>query len=339
LKRNYILVTGGTGYIGSHLVLQLLEKNENVVIYDNLSNSNFKVLEILRKLSGKNFEFVKGDINNRNSLQSLFAKFNFETVFHLAGLKSVSESSKYPLKYFETNVAGTLNLINFMIASKTNQLIFSSSATVYGESEKSVFDENSQLQPKSVYGQSKLMSEKIIEAVALANSEFKYSILRYFNPVGAHASGYIGEDPTDTPNNLFPYVTQVAIGKLPALNVWGNDYPTSDGTGMRDYIHIEDLASGHISALSYLRTRNSSSTVNLGTGKSKSVLEVIKSFEKVSGKSIPFNICGRRDGDVAESLANPSLAKKLFGWEALKTLEQMCADAWRWQNTNPNGFN
>lgn len=334
-----ILVTGGTGYIGSHTVVQLLSNNYEVVILDNLSNSKIEVLNRIEQIVGIRPTFVQGDILDSETLKKIFSDHNVDSVIHFAGLKAVGESATEPVKYFKNNVSGSLVLIEEMIKAGVNKLIFSSSATVYGDPGYPKCDENTPLSPQSNYGQTKQIVEEIITAVAKSNPDFKYAILRYFNPVGAHKSGLIGEDPNGVPNNLVPFISQVASGKLAKLQVWGNDYPTSDGTGQRDYIHVEDLAAGHLAALAGLDSKNKSFTVNLGTGTSNSVLEVIETFEKVSGKKIPYEFADRRPGDVAECFADASLANELLGWSTKYDLAAMCADAWNWQSRNPNGYN
>jgi len=332
-----ILVTGGAGYIGSHTVLQLIQNGFEVTILDNLSNSKIEVLDRIQKISGVRPEFIHGNILDSNLLQETFRNSDYDSVIHFAGLKSVGESESEPLKYYQNNVAGSLVLIEEMQKAKVHKLIFSSSATVYGDPGYAKCDESTALNPMSVYGKTKKVVEDIIRATGNANTEFKFGILRYFNPVGAHESGLIGEDPNGVPNNLVPFVSQVAVGKLEKLTVWGNDYETDDGTGRRDYIHVTDLAVGHIAALTALESQNSF-TVNLGTGNSHSVLEVIDAFTKASGKEIPFKIGPRRTGDVAENFADPTLAKELLGWSAKFDLAKMCEDAWRWQMNNPNGY-
>ncbi len=334
-----ILVTGGTGYIGSHTVVQLLSNNYEVVILDNLSNSKIEVLNRIEQIASIRPTFVHGDILDSETLRKIFSDHKVDSVIHFAGLKAVGESATEPVKYFKNNISGSIVLIDEMIKAGVNKLIFSSSATVYGDPGYPKCDENTPLSPQSNYGLTKQMVEEIITAVAKSKPDFKYAILRYFNPVGAHKSGLIGEDPNGIPNNLVPFISQVASGKLAKLQVWGNDYPTSDGTGKRDYIHVEDLAAGHLAALAGLDSKNKSFTVNLGTGTSNSVLEVIETFEKVSGKKIPYEIADRRPGDVAECFADASLAKELLGWSTKYDLAAMCADAWNWQSRNPNGYN
>lgn len=333
-----ILVTGGTGYIGSHTVVQLLNVGHNVVILDNLCNSNKGVLQRIESLTQKLPHFVEGDIRDRAALRSLFEQYSCDAVIHFAGLKAVGESEENPLKYFDNNVSGSVTLFEEMLRASVHSLIFSSSATVYGNPGEVCYSESTPLKPINVYGETKLMVEDILRSLKKSNPELQIALLRYFNPVGAHESGQMGEDPFGVPNNLMPFISQVAIGARPKLMVYGNDYPTPDGTGLRDYIHVEDLAAGHLAALNHLSPANSLITVNLGTGRPYSVLEVIQSFEKASGKRIPYEIVGRRPGDLAEYYADPSFAKKILGWEAKLDIDRMCADSWRWQKNNPKGY-
>jgi UDP-glucose 4-epimerase len=333
-----ILVTGGAGYIGSHTVIQLLNSGYEVVILDNLSNSSVKVIDRINEISNRQVVFLKGDIQDKKILSEIFTDYKIDSVFHFAGLKSVSESEREPEKYELNNVVGSSILIDSMLNHKIYKLVFSSSATVYGDPGYAKCNENTPLDPQSFYGKTKLRVEKIIKETASTNPEFRFAILRYFNPIGAHASGKIGEDPIGIPNNLFPYIAQVAVGKREKVNIWGNDYPTPDGTGRRDYIHVEDLAAGHISALKALESGVDSFTVNLGTGNSYSVLEAIAAFSQVSGKSIPYEFGPRRPGDVAENYADASLANELLGWTTKFDLARMCQDSWRWQSQNPDGY-
>ena len=333
-----ILVTGGTGYIGSHTVVQLLNNDYSVLILDNLSNSKKEVLNRIKQISGKSPEFIQGDILDSDQLRKIFSENKIDAVIHFAGLKAVGESETEPLKYYKNNVSGSVCLFEEMLRANVTKLIFSSSATVYGDPGYAKCAENTPLNPQSNYGNTKKVIEEIITAIPGAKKDFRFGILRYFNPVGANPSGLIGEDPNGIPNNLVPYISQVASGKLSKLNVWGNDYPTPDGTGKRDYIHVEDLAAGHLAALKKLDQNDGSFTVNLGTGNSYSVLEVIAAFEKACGKKIEFQIGPRRSGDVAECYADPSLAKEILGWSAKYDLRQMCDDAWNWQSKNPNGY-
>lgn len=333
-----ILVTGGTGYIGSHTVVQLLNAGHNVVILDNLSNSSKKVIERIEILTQKSPTFIEGDIRDATTLRYLFGHYRCDGVIHFAGLKAVGESESSPLKYFDNNVSGSVTLFKEAVKANINTLIFSSSATVYGNPGEVCYSEGTPLKPINVYGQTKLMVEDILRSLKKSKPELQIALLRYFNPVGAHESGQMGEDPFGVPNNLMPFISQVAIGSRQKLMVYGNDYPTPDGTGLRDYIHVEDLAAGHLAALNHLSPENSFITVNLGTGKPYSVLEVIESFEKASGKPIPYEIVGRRPGDLAEYYADPSFAKKMLGWEAKLDIDRMCADSWRWQKNNPKGY-
>jgi UDP-glucose 4-epimerase len=333
-----ILITGGAGYIGSHAVIQLLNSGYEVVILDNLSNSSVKVIDRISEISNRQVVFLKGDIQDEKILSEIFTDHKIDSVFHFAGLKSVSESEREPEKYELNNVVGSSILINIMLKYKIYKLVFSSSATVYGDPGYAKCNENTPLDPQSFYGKTKLRVEEIIKETASTNPEFRFAILRYFNPIGAHASGKIGEDPIGTPNNLFPYIAQVAVGKREKVNIWGNDYPTPDGTGRRDYIHVEDLAAGHISALNALESGVDSFTVNLGTGNSYSVLEAIAVFSEMSGKSIPYEFGPRRPGDVAENYADASLANELLGWTTKFDLARMCQDSWRWQSQNPDGY-
>ena len=333
-----VLVTGGAGYIGSHTVVQLLGKNYEVVIFDNLSNSQPAVLSRIHSITGKKPIFVKGDIRDRVSLRALFDGYRIDAVIHFAGLKAVGESVARPMHYYENNVVGSLNLFNEMTRAGVKRLVFSSSATVYGDPKTVPIRENSQLQPANPYGRSKLIIEDILRDIGSSDPGWQIAILRYFNPVGAHISGLIGEDPCGTPNNLLPLIAQVATGKRERLSILGNDYPTPDGTGVRDYIHVEDLARAHLLALKKLQDKTSPLTFNLGTGQGYSVLDIVNAFEKASGKAIPFEMVARRPGDVAISFADPSLAKQLLGWTANFGVDRMCQDVWRWQSMNPNGY-
>jgi UDP-glucose 4-epimerase len=333
-----ILVTGGTGYIGSHTVVQLLNAGNRVVILDNLCNSKKGVLQRIENLTQKSPHFIEGDIRDREILRSFFEQYPCDAVIHFAGLKAVGESEAAPLRYFDNNVSGSITLFEEMLKANVHTLVFSSSATVYGNPDEVCYSENTPLKPVNVYGQTKLMVEDILRSLKKSKPELQIALLRYFNPVGAHESGLMGEDPFGVPNNLMPFISQVSIGARSKLIVYGNDYPTPDGTGLRDYIHVEDLSAGHLAALNHLNPGNSLITVNLGTGRPYSVLEVIQSFEKASGKSIPYEIVGRRPGDLAEYYADPSLAKKILGWEAKLNIERICTDSWRWQKNNPRGY-
>lgn len=324
-----ILVTGGLGYIGSHTVVQLLEHDYNVIVLDNLSNSDAGIEARIARITGKPLQFVEGDIRDRTLLASLLKDCAINSVMHFAGLKAVGESQVQPLAYYDNNVLGSIILFEEMLKAGVQTLVFSSSATVYGDSPHTPFAEDAAIQPTNVYGRTKWMIEQILQDLARAEPAMRVACLRYFNPVGAHRSGLIGEYPSGVPNNLMPYIAQVAIGKLERLRIFGADYGTPDGTGLRDYIHVEDLALGHIRALTRLQTQGGLLTVNLGTGVPTSVLQMISAFEKVSGKHIPYEIVARRDGDSAQSYADPRLAKKLLGWESHLGIEHMCADTWR----------
>ena len=332
-----ILVTGGACYIGSHTVVQLLNSGKDIVILDNLSNSSLGVVKRIEDLAGKAVEFIEGDIRDRALVRATFEQHAFDSVIHFAGLKAVGESEAFPLKYFDNNVSGSIVLFEEMMRANVNQLIFSSSATVYGNPGSVCYTEDTPLSPINVYGRTKLMVEDILRDLQKANPALRIALLRYFNPVGAHESGRIGENPFGKPNNLMPFMTQVAIGAQEKLMVYGNDYPTPDGTGLRDYIHVEDLAAGHLAALKALE-QNASITVNLGTGKPYSVFDMIKAFEGASGVKIPYEVVARRAGDLSEYYADPTLAKKVLGWEAQLGIDRMCADSWRWQKNNPKGY-
>jgi len=333
-----ILLTGGAGYIGSHTCVALLRSGEDVVVLDNFSNASPEALRRVEKITGKSVTTIVGDVRDRAVLRSVFAQSAIESVIHFAGLKAVGESAQKPLIYYQNNVLGTINLIEAMDEAGLRTLVFSSSATVYGNPQCLPLTENHPLGATNPYGRTKLMIEEVLGDVAISEPGWRIALLRYFNPVGAHESGLIGEDPLGTPNNLMPYVARVAVGAYPLLNVFGGDYATSDGTGVRDYIHVADLAEGHIAALARLRQQEGLFAVNLGTGKGHSVLEIIAAFESVSGTSIDFRIVGRRPGDVASCYADASLAATLLGWKAMRDLKQMCADTWRWQSQNPTGF-
>ncbi|MCW7762044.1 UDP-glucose 4-epimerase GalE [Photorhabdus luminescens] len=333
------LITGGAGYIGSHTVLALLERGVDVIVIDNLCNSSPKSLRRVEKLTGKSIKFYQGDVLDLNLLNKIFQENNIESVIHFAGLKAVGESTRKPLEYYQNNVTGTLVLLQAMRANGVHQLIFSSSATVYGDPEFVPLTENAKVGgTTNPYGTSKLMVEQILKDFAAAESNFKITSLRYFNPVGAHPSGMIGEDPNGIPNNLLPYITQVAIGRLKCLSVYSNDYPTKDGTGVRDYIHVMDLAEGHIAAIDYLNKQQSYEVFNLGTGAGYSVLELLHAFEKASGKDIPYKITDRRPGDIAECWSNPSRAHDILGWQATHNIDDMMRDSWNWQKNNPYGY-
>ena len=334
-----ILVTGGAGYIGSHTVLQLLEQDYQVVVLDNLSNASEQSLERVAEITGKSVVFQQGDIRDEAVLNQVFASHNIDAVIHFAGLKAVGESVEQPLRYYENNVFGTLQLCKSMQAHGVKNLVFSSSATVYGDPTALPLREDMPTgQPTNPYGQSKLMVEFVLRDLYASDGSWNIVLLRYFNPVGAHPSGKIGEDPSGIPNNLMPFITQVATGKREFLSVFGDDYDTPDGTGVRDYIHVEDLADGHLKALNKLAQNAGLCTFNLGTGQGYSVLEMVTSFEQESGQKVPYKIVARRSGDVASCYADPALAKAELGWEANKGLQDMCRDSWRWQSQNPNGY-
>ncbi|WP_415776097.1 UDP-glucose 4-epimerase GalE [Shewanella oncorhynchi] len=334
-----ILVTGGAGYIGTHTVVELLNAGNDVIVLDNLSNSSIEALNRVERITGKSVTFYQGDILNKALLQKVFNDHAIDSVIHFAGLKAVGESVAKPLKYYENNVTGTLILCQVMAEFKVKNLVFSSSATVYGDPASLPITEDFPTGATNPYGQSKLMVEHILADVHNADPSWNIARLRYFNPVGAHASGLIGEDPNDIPNNLMPFIAQVAVGKRTALSVFGNDYPTHDGTGVRDYIHVVDLANGHLKALAKLATKPGLVTYNLGTGQGYSVLDMVKAFEKACGNTIAYQIAPRRPGDIAACYADPTHAREDLGWQATHTLEDMANSSWRWQSTNPNGYN
>jgi len=333
-----ILVTGGAGYIGSHTVLELLNAGHEVIVVDNLSNSKEEALTRVQALTGRALTFYRVDLLDREALTAVFARHAVDAVIHFAGLKAVGESVSMPLRYYHNNVTGTLVLCEVMQAAGVRNLVFSSSATVYGEPETVPITEDFPLSATNPYGRSKLMIEEILRDLHVADAAWNIALLRYFNPVGAHASGRIGEDPSGIPNNLLPYIAQVAVGKLPYLRVFGGDYPTPDGAGVRDYIHVVDLALGHLKALDKLAQNPGVVTYNLGTGRGYSVLEMVAAFEKACGRAIPYQIVDRRPGDIPTSYADPSLAAAELGWRAVRDVDAMCADAWRWQSQNPHGY-
>jgi len=370
LSEKCILVTGGTGYIGSHTVVALISAGYDPVIVDNLLNSKIAVLDRIEAITGKRPPFYQADLRDRTALDAVFQKHSITAVIHFAGLKAVGESVAEPLRYYENNIESTLSLCFVMAARGVKRLVFSSSATVYGDPHTVPIREDFPLAPANPYGRTKLMIEQILQDLYASDSAWQIALLRYFNPVGAHTSGLIGEDPGGHPNNLMPYISHVAVGRRERLSVFGSDYPTPDGTGVRDYIHVMDLAEGHIAALRYMekevlsfprrressedasfpnslsfpRRRESKSLtaapliVNLGTGRGYSVLEMLNAFEKASGKTVPYQITDRRPGDIATCYADPTLAEKLFGWKAARTLEDMCVDTWHWQTQNPAGY-
>ncbi len=325
-----ILVTGGTGYIGSHTSVELLAAGESVILLDNLCNSGADVIESIEKITGKKPLLVAGDIRDESLLDCLFAEHPIKAVMHFSGLKSVNESVSEPLRYYDNNVSGTLTLLRVMGKHGVKTIVFSSSATVYGEPEQLPITETARLQPTNPYGRSKLMIEEVLLDLATSDKEWRIGILRYFNPVGAHESGLIGEAPHGIPNNLMPYLTRVALGDVEYLSIFGDDYSTPDGTGIRDYIHVVDLAQGHLKALNYLSSSSGAEVFNLGSGLGHSVLEIVAAFEQASGRKINYRIAPRRAGDVASSFADPSKAEKTLQWKANKKLDQMCADSWCW---------
>ena len=335
-----ILVTGGAGYIGSHTVVELIEAGYDVVVVDNLSNSSKESLDRVEQITGKSVKFYENDIADMDAMNKIFDENDIDSVIHFAGLKAVGESVEKPLEYYKNNIAGTLNMCEVMRNHGVKNIIFSSSATVYGDPETVPITEEC---PKGVctnpYGWTKSMLEQILMDINVSDPEWNVILLRYFNPIGAHKSGLIGEDPNGIPNNLMPYITKVATKQLEKLNVWGNDYPTPDGTGVRDYIHVVDLAKGHVKALEKIVENPGVKIYNLGTGKGYSVLEVVENFIEASGVDIPYVIGPRRPGDIAECYADPSLAKEELGWEAEFGIREMCADSWNWQKNNPSGYN
>ncbi|QPK64894.1 UDP-glucose 4-epimerase GalE [Methylomonas sp. LL1] len=347
--KNTILVTGGAGYIGSHTCVELLNNGFEVIIVDNLSNSKIESVRRIEQITGQSVKFYQADINDQAALTRIFQNHNVDAVIHFAGLKAVGESCQKPLNYYQNNISGTLVLLEAMAEQGVKSLVFSSSATVYGDPHTVPITESFPLQATNPYGRTKLFIEEILRDANAADAlnrdqhPWKIAILRYFNPIGAHHSGLIGEDPNGIPNNLMPYLSQVAIGKLPILSVFGNDYPTHDGTGVRDYIHVVDLARGHIKALQYLMKQSNDAPIcdafNLGTGNGYSVLDMINTFSHVTGQPVPYQITPRRSGDVAACYADPTLALEKLDWKAEKDLQQMMVDVWRWQNNNPDGYN
>lgn len=338
MPKKIILLTGSTGYIGSHTWCSLLTAGYDVIGLDNLCNSSSKVLNRIAKITQRKLNFVEGDVRDASLLEFVFLKNNISAVIHFAALKAVGESVQNPLAYYDTNLNGLLTLSKAMASHGVKKLVFSSSATVYGDPHAIPIKESFPLSATNPYGQTKLMSEQILRDLERSDDGWRIGYLRYFNPVGAHESGLIGEDPRGVPNNLMPFVAQVAIGKLNKLRVYGGDYATADGTGVRDYIHVMDLAQGHVAALSHLFTGRASFTVNLGAGRGYSVLEVIRAYEKASSRPIPFEIVGRRPGDIAACYADASLAASILDWRVTRGIDEMCADSWRWQSMNPDGF-
>ncbi|MCF8045396.1 MAG: UDP-glucose 4-epimerase GalE [Desulfarculaceae bacterium] len=333
-----VLVTGGAGYIGSHTCVKLMEKNWEVAVVDNLSNSSEKCIDAVEEITGKSVMFYKTDLLDRSGLERIFKEHSFDAVIHFAGLKAVGESVCIPLAYYQNNITGTLTLLRVMRENNCRNIVFSSSATVYGDPPELPIKEDFPLSAANPYGRTKLMIEEILSDLHRSDPAWNIAILRYFNPVGAHESGRIGEDPAGIPNNLMPFISRVGIGRLDHVNVFGDDYNTPDGTGVRDYIHVTDLAEGHIRVLDPIFNGCGLAVYNLGTGKGASVLEMIRAFEKACGKPIPYRITERRPGDIAACWADPAKAEKELSWKAIKSLEEMCADTWRWQKNNPLGF-
>jgi len=334
-----VLVTGGAGYIGSHTCIELMSAGHDVVVVDNLCNSKYESLRRVGQIAGRPVEaFVQADVRDRAALRAVFSAHAIDAVIHFAGLKAVGESVAKPLEYYDNNVSGTVALCEVMAEAGVKTLAFSSSATVYGDPASVPIREDFPTGPTNPYGCSKWMVEHVLRDLGSADPAWRIALLRYFNPVGAHESGLIGEDPNGLPNNLMPYVSQVAVGKLARLRVFGGDWPTPDGTGVRDYIHVLDLAQGHVRAIDYLQKQTGLLTVNLGTGRGYSVLDVVHAFEAASGRPVPYDIVERRPGDIAQCYAEPGLANRLLGWVAARDLAQMCADAWKWQRNNPQGY-
>ena len=333
-----ILVTGGAGYIGSHTVVQLIGAGYEVVVFDNFCNASSESIRRVEKIVGQEITVVEGDIRRRDDLHAVFNAYKIDAVIHFAGLKAVGESVAEPLRYYDNNVNGSAVLAEVMAEHNCKAIIFSSSATVYGDPHTTPILENFPLSATNPYGRSKLMVEEILRDVYVSDNEWKVVLLRYFNPVGAHESGTIGEDPNGIPNNLMPFIAQTAVGQREVLSVFGDDYNTPDGTGVRDYIHVVDLAKGHVDALDRIMNFNEVMTINLGTGNGYSVLDMVKAFENASGKTVPYSIAPRRLGDIATCFADPSYAKEILGWEATKGIDEMCEDTWRWQSGNPEGY-
>jgi UDP-glucose 4-epimerase len=333
-----ILITGGAGYIGTHACLELIRAGHEIVVIDNLSNSHETAIERVEELAGRRIAFTRGDIRDRAALERVFREYEIEAVMHFAGLKAVGESVGQPLRYYDNNINGTVVLLEVMRAHGVKTMVFSSSATVYGDPKSVPVKEDSPLSATNPYGRSKLFIEDMLRDLIRAEPDWRLALLRYFNPTGADTSGRIGEDPNGIPNNLVPYIAQVAVGKLEELPVYGSDYPTRDGTGVRDYIHVTDLVIGHLRALEKLKSGPGLVTYNLGTGRGSTVLEVIAAFERASGRKIRYRIAPRRPGDAAEAWADPSLARTELGWVTTRDLNQMCEDVWRWQSRNPAGY-
>jgi UDP-glucose 4-epimerase len=338
MSSSHILITGGTGYIGSHTCVELIQAGHSVLLLDNLSNSHIEVLNRIERITGERPGFIEGDIRDSALLDRLFADYPVKSVIHFAGLKAVGESVEKPLEYYDNNVRGTLDLLAAMRRAGVRTLVFSSSATVYGDPHAVPIREHFPLSATNPYGRSKLMVEEILGDLIQAEADWRIARLRYFNPVGAHPCGLIGEDPNGIPNSLMPFIAQVAVGQRQQLSVFGDDYPTGDGTGVRDYIHVVDLARGHLAALKALEQRGGLLTVNLGTGTGYSVLDMVKAFERACGRAVPYRIAPRRPGDIAQCYADPSLARELLGWHAEFGIDSMCADTWHWQSLNPQGY-
>ncbi len=339
MKKN-ILITGGAGYIGSHTCVELLNAGYAVTVFDNYCNSKPESLNRVERITGKSLVRIHGDVRDRVAMEAALRNSDATAVIHFAGLKAVGESGQIPLHYYDNNVVGTLRLLEAMQACGVKNLVFSSSATVYGDPQRLPLNEDHPLSATNPYGRTKLVVEDMLRDAFAADASWRFGVLRYFNPVGAHASGLIGEDPQGVPNNLLPFVSQVAVGRREFLNVWGNDYDTPDGTGVRDYIHVVDLAMGHLRTLEALSRSETGmcTAINLGTGVGYSVLDMVRAFEAASGKPVPYQVQARRPGDIAACYANPARASQILGWTATHKLEAMCADAWRWQSSNPNGY-
>ncbi len=333
-----ILVTGGAGYIGSHTCVELLNAGKSVIIVDNFSNSKPEAVQRIEEITGKSVHLYTADILDKEAMEGIFQENDIEAVIHFAGLKAVGESVRMPIAYYHNNISGTLVLCDVMRRYECKRMVFSSSATVYGNPHRTPIQEDFPLSATNPYGRTKLMIEEILRDLHVADDTWSISLLRYFNPIGAHESGRIGEDPSGIPNNLMPYITQVAIGKLEKLSVFGNDYDTHDGTGVRDYIHVVDLAKGHLAALEYIMQNQTVEAVNLGTGTGYSVLDLVKAFEKATDVEVAYEIAPRRPGDIATCYADPSKALELYGWKTEKDIEQMCKDSWNWQSNNPQGY-
>lgn len=333
-----VLVTGGTGYIASHTVVQLIQAGFSVVLFDNLSNSSRQVVDRIEAITGQKVDFIEGDVRDRSALRTVFENHDISAVMHFAGLKAVGESQQQPLKYYDHNVLGSIAVLDEMAHAGVRTFVFSSSATVYGDPGYSEYREDTPTAPLNVYGKTKLSVENILRDLKQADSDWRIAMLRYFNPVGAHVSGMLGEHPNGVPDNLMPYIAQVAVGKRERLSIFGDDYRTIDGTGARDYVHVDDLAAGHIAALRLLQRKSDLLVLNLGTGRTYSVLEMVRAFERASGRPIPYEVLARRSGDLAQYCAVPDRARQMLGWQARYDCERMCADTWRWQQNNPNGY-